>query len=66
MFTIVDEYSCFVWAFPCKDTSIGTVVKIYNVLVATYGAPGTIHSDRGSGFLSSNMRYYLNEIGIKI
>ena len=64
--TIVDEYSRFTWAYPCKDTSTATVIKIYNDLFATFGTPGTIHSDRGSGFLSTSMRGYLNDLRINI
>ena len=45
--TIVDEYSRFTWTYPCKDTSTATVIKIYHDLFATFGTPGTIHSDRG-------------------
>ena len=50
--TIVDEYSRFVWAFPCKDTSTGTAIKIYHELFIAFETPNTIHSDRGSRFLS--------------
>ena len=64
--TIVDEYSRFVWAFPCKDTSTATVIKIYHELFATFGTPNTIHSDRGSGFLSTTMRKYLSDMGINM
>ena len=31
--TIVDVYSRFVWAFPCKDTSTGIAIKIYHELL---------------------------------
>jgi len=41
-------------------------MKIYHELFATFGTPSTIYSDRGSGFLSSSMRRYLNEMGINI
>ena len=64
--TIVDEYSRFTWAYPCKDTSTATIIKIYHELFATFGTPGTIHSDRGSGFLSTSMRSYLNDLGINV
>ena len=64
--TIVDEYSRFVWAFPCKDTSTGTAIKIYHELFATFGTPNTIHSDRGSGFLSATMKKYLSDMDINL
>ena len=41
-------------------------MKIYHELFPTFGTPSTIHSDRGSGFLSTSMRRYLNEMGINI
>ena len=41
-------------------------MKIYHELFATFGTPSTIHSDRGSGFVSTSMRKYLNEMGINI
>ena len=31
-----------------------------------FGTPGSIHSDRGSGFISKGMKYYLNSMGINI
>ena len=64
--TIVDEFSRFPWAFAVKDTSSNTVMKIYHELFATFGTPSTIHSDKGSGFISTSMRRYLNEMGINI
>ena len=64
--TIVDEFSRFVWAFSCKDTSSKAAIKIYHKLLATFGAPNAIHSDRGSGFLSTSMRKSLNDKGINI
>ena len=64
--TIIDEYSRFVLAFPCKDTSTGTAIKIYPELFATFGIPNTIHSDRRSGFLSATMSKYLSDMGINM
>ena len=66
MLTIVDEFSRFPWAFPCEDTSLSTAIKIYHELFPTFGTPNTKHSDRGSGFLSTPMRKYLNQMGIYI
>ena len=64
--TIVNEFSRFPWAFASKDTSSSTAMKIYHELFATFGTPSTIHSDRGSGFLSTSMRRYVDEMGTNI
>ena len=41
-------------------------MKIYHELFATFGTPSTIHSDTESGFISTSMRRYSNEMGINI
>ncbi len=62
--TIIDEFSRFPFAIPCNDTSSSTVIKIYNDLFATFGVPGKIHSDKGSAFISKQMKDYLLKMGI--
>ena len=66
MLTVVDDFSRFPWALPCKDTSSSTAIKIYHELFATFGTPNTIHSDRESGLLSTSMRKYTNDMWINI
>ena len=62
--TIIDEFSRFPWAIPCKDTSTNTAIRCLNEIFSNYGTPGNIHSDKGSGFISKSMKYYLNTMGI--
>lgn len=62
--TIIDEYSRFPFAYPCKDLSAGTVIKCFNDLFTTYGAPQYIHSDRGTAFMSNELRHFLTSHGV--
>lgn len=62
--TIIDEYSRFPFAYPCKDVSAGAVIKCLKDLFTTYGVPQYIHSDRGTAFISNELRNYLITNGI--
>ena len=64
--TVVDEFSRFPWAIPCKDTCTNTAIECLRKIFTMFGTPGSIHSDRGSGFVSKGMKYYLNSMGINI
>ena len=61
---VVDEYSRFPWAFSCKDQSADTGKDCLTKLKSYGGAPGYIHSDRGSAFMSKSMKEFL--IGSRI
>ena len=62
--TVVDEYSRFPFAFPCTDVSASTVFKYLAHLFSIFGLPGYVHSDRGSGFMSKELRGYLSGLGV--
>ena len=62
--TIVDEYSRFPFAYPCRDVSASTVVKCLTHLFSIFGMPAYIHSDRGAAFMSSELRTFLTDQGI--
>jgi len=62
--TIVDEYSRFPFAIPCSDTTSNTVVRCLTDLFALFGRPSYIHSDRGSSFMSAELKQFLNDLGI--
>uniref|UniRef100_A0A8C4X0X2 Integrase catalytic domain-containing protein n=1 Tax=Eptatretus burgeri TaxID=7764 RepID=A0A8C4X0X2_EPTBU len=64
IFTVVDEYSRFPFAFPCSDMTSGTVVKCLSDLFAMFGKPSYIHSDRGPCFMSAGLKQFLLEHGI--
>ena len=62
--TIIDEYSRFPIVFPCPNISSQTVIKCLNQLFSLCGTPGYIHSDRGSSFISREIKEYLSQKGI--
>ena len=62
--TIVDEYSRFPFAFPCKDLGSTTVIRHLQELFDMHGTPGYIHSDNGPAFRSQEFRDFLTSRGI--
>ena len=62
--TVVDEYSRYPFAIPCADVSAPTVFKECCNLFSLFGVPSYIHSDRGSGFMSSTLRNSFQQKGI--
>ena len=64
MLTVIDEYSRFPFAFPCKDTSSITAIECLNNLFCLFGMPSYIHSDRGTSFTSKEFLNYLQFRGI--
>ena len=45
--TVVDEFSRFPFAIPCKDMESSTVIKALSSIFSLFGLPSYIHSDRG-------------------
>lgn len=62
--TMIDEYSRFPFAFPCSNMSTKTVIDCLNQVFVLFGMPAFIHSDRGSSFMSEELKNYLHEKGI--
>lgn len=62
--TVVDEYSRYPFAFPCSDMSAEIVAKHLFELFSMFGAPGSIHSDRGTQFESKALRQFLARNGV--
>ena len=60
----IDEYSHFSFAFPCRDMTTSAVIKCLSNLFCLFGLPTYVQSDRGSAFLSSELKNYLTERGI--
>ena len=56
---VTDEFSRFPFAFPCRDVSAKTVIQCSAQLFCLFGMPGYVHSDRGSAFMSSELREFL-------
>ena len=62
--TVVDEYSRFPFAFPCRSTDAETVISCLNKLFTLFGMPAYVHSDRGPAFVSHDLISYLHQRGI--
>jgi len=64
LFVAIDEYSRFPFVFACSSTTTKTVVECLNNLFCLFGFPAYAHSDRGSSFMSSDLKVYFAERGI--
>ena len=64
MLTVVDEYSRFTFAFPCADMTTETVKGCLEKLFSLFGEPHSVHSDRGPGFISRELKDWLLANGI--
>ena len=64
LLTLVDEYSRFPFAFPCRDMTSQTVIQCFNQLFSLFGMPGYVHNDRAPDFLSEEVKNYLHSKGI--
>ncbi|XP_069755528.1 uncharacterized protein [Narcine bancroftii] len=62
--TAINEYSRFPFAVPCPDTTATSVIQALHSIFAIFGYPNSIHSDRGSSFMSAELQQYLLECGI--
>ena len=57
--TVVDEYSRFPFAIPCRDVSTPSVIKSLCSIFPMFGMAGYVHSDRGSSFISKDLKDWL-------
>jgi hypothetical protein len=64
LLTVVDEFSRFPFAIPCRDQEAGTVIKALTNLFSLFGTPGSIHSDNGPSLISQEFRSFLIENNI--
>ena len=64
MLTVVDEYSRFPFAFPCKDARSQTVISCLSQMFSTFGMPNFVHSDRGASFMSHEFKTHLHCKGV--
>ena len=60
----MDEFSRFPFVFPVSDMTSTTVISCFCTLFSMFGMPGYIHSDRGTSFMSRELREFLNSRGI--
>ena len=61
---IIDEFSRYPFCFPCSHISAGVVISCLDTLFSLFGTCNFIHSDRGSAFMSNQLKDYLLEKGI--
>ena len=59
LLTMIDEYSRFPFAYPCRDMTSSTVTQCFNQLFSLFGMPEMVHNDRGTDFLSEETQNYL-------
>lgn len=64
LLTVIDEFSRFPFAFPCRDMSASTVIACLTQLFSIFGMPSYIHSDRGAAFMSEELRSFLQQKGV--
>lgn len=62
--TIIDEFSRFPFAYACTDTSSRSVIQCLCHLFSIFGMPSYVHSDRGTSFMSSDIKNFLHGKGI--
>ena len=61
---IIDEYSRYPFVYPCKDMKTQTVIEKLCDLFVLFGMPAYVHSDRGSSFMSEELKAFLTSKGI--
>ena len=54
--TIIDEYSRFPFVYPVSNTDTPTVITCLSPLFSIFRMPTCIHSDRGSSFMSDELK----------
>ena len=59
LLTMIDEYSRFPFAYPCRDMTSTTITHCFNHLFSIFGMPDMVHNDRGTNFLSAETQNYL-------
>ncbi|KAL7633690.1 UNVERIFIED_CONTAM: hypothetical protein RMT77_015644 [Armadillidium vulgare] len=64
MLTIIDEYSRFPFMYPCSDMSAKTVIRCLSQLFSIFGLPSYVHSDRGTAFMSQELKQFLHGFGV--
>lgn len=62
--TIVDLFSRFLFAYPCRAMSSSTVINCLSHLFSIFGLPAYIHSDSGASFMSFELKRFLTDLGV--
>ncbi len=59
--TVIDESSRFSFIFPCANMTTAAVIKCFCGLVAMFGMPAYMHSERGAAFMSTERCNFLHQ-----
>ena len=59
LLTVVDEYSRYPWAFPCKEMTAKTIIDCLDEIFCWCGHAGYIHSDNGPALISNELHAHL-------
>ena len=62
--TVIDEFSRFPFAFPCPNMNTETVIKCLEQVFSLCGMAHYVHSDRGTAFMSKDLKAYLSQKGV--
>ena len=66
IFTIIDNFSNYIWAVAAKDQTSSTTAKLlYDTVFVKHGYPKQLLSDRGSNFLSETVQEITKLLKIK-
>ena len=63
-YSIIRRYTNIVYYYYCPNTTSATVMKCLDKMFVLCGTPSYIHSDRGSSFLSKEIKDYFSRRGI--
>lgn len=61
---IVDEFSRFPFAYPTQDMTASTVISKLKELFWIFGTPAYVHTDRGTSFMSQELKSFLCSLGV--
>ena len=66
MLTIIDEYSRFLFAFPCSRMDASTVIAWLSKVFSLFRLCAFIHSDRDPAFMSFKLQSFLHSKGVGV
>ena len=64
LLVMINEYSRFPFVFPCSDMFAHTVTACFRKLFSIFSCPSSVHSDRGTQFMSQEVSNFLLSHGV--
>ena len=64
LLTVVDEYSRFLFAFPCQNMHTKIVIKCLESIFVLCGMPNFANSDLGASFMSRELHEFVTIKGV--